>query len=73
VVGNFDTIFRGELKIFKDADGKGGQQYPTDVGLIDILAFEPQSNSFVVIELKRGHSSDRVPALYGLGQTGALQ
>ena len=54
VVSNFDTIFKGELTIFKDDDGKGGQQYPTDVGLIDILAFEPKSKSFVIIELKRG-------------------
>jgi restriction system protein len=64
MVGNFDTIFKGELTIFKDADGKGGQQYPTDVGPIDILAFEPNSKSFVVIELKRGRSSDQV-----IGQT----
>jgi restriction system protein len=65
MVGNFDAIFKGELTIFKDADGKRGQQYPAgDVGFIDILAFEPKSNSFVVIELKRGHTSDQV-----IGQT----
>lgn len=38
MVGNFDAIFKGELTIFKDADGKRGHQYPTgDVGFIDIL------------------------------------
>jgi restriction system protein len=37
-----------------------GRQYPTDIGPIDILAFEPKSNSFVVIELKKGRPSDQV-------------
>jgi restriction system protein len=60
IVRNFDTIFKGELTIYKDADGNNGQQYLTETGPIDILAVEPQSKSFVVIELKRGHSSDQV-------------
>ena len=33
---------------------------PSDVGSIDILAVEPTSKSFVVIELKKGRPSDAV-------------
>jgi hypothetical protein len=60
IVSNFDTIFKGELKIYEDADGNDGQQYPTDVGPMDILAVEPKSKSFIVIELKKGRPSDQV-------------
>lgn len=60
IVGNFDTIFKRELKLYEDPDGNDGQQYSTDMGPIDILAVEPKSNSFVVIELKKGLTSDRV-------------
>jgi restriction system protein len=60
IVSNFATIFNGQLKIYADADGADGQQYATDIGLLDILAFEPKSNSFVVIELKKGRPSDQV-------------
>ena len=64
IVSNFDTIFKGELKIFEDAEGNEGQQYATDIGPIDILAVEPGSKAFVVIELKKGRPSDKV-----VGQT----
>ena len=37
-----------------------GQQYETEIGPIDILAVEPKSKSFVVIELKKGRPSDQV-------------
>lgn len=62
VVSNFDAIFKGDLKIYQDSEGEGndGQQYMTEVGKIDILATEAKSTSFVVIELKRGRSSDQV-------------
>ena len=60
IVSNFETIFRGELNIYGDADEAEGQQYATDIGPIDILAFERKSNSFVVIELKKGRPSDQV-------------
>lgn len=60
VISNFDTIFKSQLKIFEDADGNDGQQYATDIGPIDILAVEPTSRSFVVIELKKGRPSDQV-------------
>jgi len=60
IVSNFDTIFKGKLKIYENAEGLDGQQYGTDIGPIDILAFEPSSRSFVVIELKKGRPSDQV-------------
>lgn len=60
IVGNFETIFKGALKVFKDEEGSDGQQYTTDIGPIDILAMEPATNSFVVIELKKGRPSDQV-------------
>lgn len=60
IVSNFATIFKGKLRVFEDADGNDGQQYGTDVGTIDILAVEPKSSNFVVIELKKGRPSDQV-------------
>ena len=60
IVSNFDTIFKGSLRIFEDSEGNDGQQYATDIGPIDILAIEEKNNAFVVIELKKGRPSDRV-------------
>ena len=60
IVGNFHTIFKGQLKVYEDAENNDGQQYATDIGPIDILAVEPKSRSFVVIELKKGRPSDQV-------------
>ena len=60
IVSNFEPIFKGTLQIFKDPDGNLGQQYTTDIGPIDILAVEPKTNSFIVIELKKGRPSDQV-------------
>lgn len=60
IVSNFKMIFKGSLEIFEDTEGNVGQQYTTDIGQIDILAKEPKSDSFVVIELKKGRPSDRV-------------
>lgn len=60
IVSNFDAIFKGQMKIYEDAEGNDGQQYATDTGPIDILAIERNSRSFVVIELKKGRPSDRV-------------
>ena len=60
IVSNFETIFRGKLKIYEDAEGLDGQQFATDTGPIDILATEPATASFVVIELKKGRPSDQV-------------
>ena len=60
IVSNFDTIFKGTLRIYEDMEGNDGQQYATDIGPIDILAVEPKSKSFVVMELKKGRPSDQV-------------
>lgn len=65
IVTKFATIFRGKLVIYRDPEENViGQQYTTDVGIIDILAYEPSTNSFVVIEQKKGRESDKV-----IGQT----
>jgi len=61
IVTNFDAIFKGKLELYRDPDGVIGQQYPTGVvGRIDILAVEPKTKNFVVIELKKGRKSDVV-------------
>lgn len=65
IVRNFDRIFSGRLELYRD-EGGIGQQYPIvgtvgkEIGCIDILATEPSTNSYVVIELKKGQESDRV-------------
>jgi restriction system protein len=65
IVSNFDAIFKGALKIYEETEEGEGQQYDTnEIGRIDILATEPSTNGYVVIELKKGRSSDRV-----VGQT----
>jgi len=60
IVSNFLAIFKGKLKIYEDKEVNEGQQYATEIGPIDILAVEPKSKSFVVIELKKGRPSDQV-------------
>ncbi|MGQ9573178.1 MAG: hypothetical protein ACUVV3_08340 [Dehalococcoidia bacterium] len=64
IVTNFAGIFKGRLQLYEDAEGRKGQQYPTEVGNVDILAREPATNCYVVIELKKGRESDTV-----VGQT----
>jgi restriction system protein len=66
IVENFDHIFNGHLRLYRDADGTPGQQYPTvdddgkEIGYIDILATDATTGDFVVIELKKGRESDKV-------------
>ncbi len=51
--------------LFKDEDGQvEAQQYPTEVGPIDILAIKKDGTEILVIELKKGRSGDAV-----VGQT----
>ena len=45
------------LRLFVDATGRDGVEFPTAVGLIDILAVD-DSGAFVVFELKRARSPD---------------
>lgn len=66
IVTNFDTIFNGQLILYKDQDGGVGQQFPIvnsdgrQIGRIDILAKDTDSDNYMVIELKKGRESDQV-------------
>lgn len=60
IVRNWANIDFGEkLEIYNDEDGTPGQQYTTDVGIIDVLARDAKGD-FVVIELKRAESGYNV-------------
>lgn len=64
VLKNWDNIDFGEkLTLYADEEGSTGQQYTTDVGIIDILARDA-NGGFVVIELKRAQEGYKV-----VGQT----
>lgn len=64
VIKNWDNIdFGAQIVIYSDGEGNTGQQYTTDVGIIDILAQDTQGN-YIVIELKRGQEGYKV-----IGQT----
>jgi len=54
IVSNFGTIFKGARRMYEDGEGADGQQLQYDIGTIDILAVELNSNSFVVIDLRMG-------------------
>ena len=57
LVDNLSLIDR-DLKLYKDEQGKSGRQFSTEVGDIDLLC--KKRNDFVIIELKKGRSSDKV-------------
>lgn len=64
VIKNWENIdFGNDLKIYSDNEGNSGQQYTTDVGIMDILATDIDGN-YVVIELKRAKEGYKV-----VGQT----
>jgi hypothetical protein len=61
LVDHFQKIFGNDLVIYRSPDGEEfGQQYDTDIGRIDILAYNRIEKAFVVIELKKGRESDSV-------------
>jgi len=61
ICANWDkTDLAKNYNIFKDKDGNSGRQYKTDTGWIDILAISKDKKEFLVIELKKGRTSDRV-------------
>ena len=60
IISNFKQIFKNKHEVYEDDEGNDGQQYTTDIGPIDILATEASSKTFVVIELKKGRTSDQV-------------
>ncbi len=61
IATNFDRIdFGANLELYQD-DENSGRQYPThQVGNIDLLAIDKKKKEFLVIELKKGRSSDEV-------------
>jgi len=54
------TSLSGDFDILADEEEVVGQQFPTDVGPIDILAVSKDKSRLLVIELKRGRASDVV-------------
>lgn len=46
--------------IYEEEGEKVGQQYPSDTGLIDILAISKNKKELLVVELKKGRASDVV-------------
>jgi Endonuclease NucS len=61
LLGNWDTVDWGRpLRIWEDANGARGHQLSTLVGRLDLLCVDTSTNALVVVELKRGHSADRV-------------
>jgi len=66
IVNNFNSIFSNSIQLWYDEEGNIGQQYPIidnearNIGRIDILARNIEENSYIVIELKKGRSSDKV-------------
>ncbi len=61
LIYNWDkTILGKEYEIYSEDGKKVGQQYQTEVGIIDILALSKDKKTWLIVELKKGHSSDKV-------------
>jgi hypothetical protein len=61
IVKNWGEIdFCKDMELFVDEDGTVGQQYTTDVGIIDLLARDKKHGDLVVIELKKGNTDYKV-------------
>jgi restriction system protein len=54
------TDFGQDFTIFEEDGDQVGKQYETDAGRIDILAVSKDKKRLLVIELKRGRTSDVV-------------
>jgi len=55
---NWDKINFGEPLVLFNTDEQNGRQFPAGSWSIDFLCSNPNTRDFVVIELKRGKSSD---------------
>ncbi len=58
LVENWDRTELGQKYDLVEEDGHFSQQYPTRIGKIDILAMDKKTKQYVVIELKKGQTSD---------------
>jgi len=64
IESNFKRInFDSDLELYQDIENSG-RQYLTSIGKIDLLATDEKKKEFVVIELKKGRTSD-----VAIGQT----
>jgi len=60
LVSNWERTLLGKTLALHVEDEESATQYPTDLGPIDILARDKTNHDWVVIELKKGKSSDAV-------------
>lgn len=61
LVANWDQTDLGKkYDIFEEDGEKIGQQYPSDTGPLDILAISKDKKEILVVELKKGRTSDAV-------------
>ena len=60
IVSNWDKTALGKKLTLHTEDDEPATQYATDVGEIDILARDKATHDWVVIELKKGKSSDAI-------------
>jgi restriction system protein len=60
VVNWKQTELGSKYNIFEESGELIGKQYPTDTGIIDILAISKDKKELLVIELKKGRASDNV-------------
>jgi restriction system protein len=60
IVSNWDKTVLGKTLTLHAEDEESATQYVKDVGEIDILARDKANHDWVVIELKKGKSSDAV-------------
>ena len=59
LISNWDkTELADEYELIEEDGEMVSQQYPTGIGLIDILVKEKNSGAYVVIELKKNQTSD---------------
>lgn len=58
LISNLNTVKDSKLSLYVDDNGRDGKEYPTAVGLIDILTVDENGN-FIVFELKLTRGADK--------------